>query len=380
MRQFVAPWLFDTYILLARLKMNKLGITLTLLVTLLRISVIESFAAESFPEEQWRQDLGMSGLRRSIALDSPLGELLTRNISYRMSSMMTESADPEGSVSVDSSSSIIQFNSLATIGSNNNTGFFLKTTARHVDFEISNELNANAKRLDFGILARPLTGKSRSGYFGASLIFEENNGHPTMTKSSRLGDGLGIRLESGKILSKRWSVSGKAEFLDWTGEKKMRSMNMDHQVVSNPIKNERIYANFDLIRSSPFLRGRGNWRSGIHHLSNRFEQSINSMGSPAPEPFGNSERLGIVRTGFLQMWPSAKVKDATLYIEVMADYEFENNMNKYIRDSVTFSSKAGVAWTPSPLSRIQLEWQNFKGQKGHRGREGIMLVVLLDGF
>ena len=50
------------------------------------------------------------------------------------------------------------------------------------------------------------------------------------------------------------------------------------------------------------------------------------------------------------------------------------------RDSVTFSSKAGVAWTPSPLSRIQLEWQNFKGQKGHRGREGIMLVVLLDGF
>ena len=59
MRQFVAPWLFDTNILLARLKMNKLGITLTLLVTLLRISVIESFAAESFPEEQWRQDLGM---------------------------------------------------------------------------------------------------------------------------------------------------------------------------------------------------------------------------------------------------------------------------------------------------------------------------------
>ena len=78
--------------------MNKLGITITLLVTLLRISVIESFAAESFPEEQWRQDLGMSGLRRSIALDSPLGELLTRNISYRMSSMMTESADPEWSV------------------------------------------------------------------------------------------------------------------------------------------------------------------------------------------------------------------------------------------------------------------------------------------
>jgi hypothetical protein len=368
------------YILLAGLHMNKLRVTFTFLLILLQTSLIESFAAESLSEEQWRKDLGMSGLRRSIALDSPLGELLTRNIGYRMSSMLTESADPGGSVPVGSSSSIIQFNSVTSIGSNNDYGFFLKTTARHVDFEISDKFNANAKRLDFGILARPLTGKSRSGFFGASLIFEENNGRPTMMDSSRLGDGLGIRFESGKILSKKWSVSGKAEFLNWTGEQKIRSMNMDHQVVSNPVKNDRIYANFDFIRSSPLLTGRGNWRSGIHYLSNRFEQSINSIGNPASEPFGNSERLGLVRTGFLQMWPNTKVKDTTFYVEVMADYEFENNMNKYTRDSVTLSSKAGVAWVPSPLSRFQLEWQNFRGQKGRRDREGIMLIILLDGF
>ena len=360
--------------------MNKLRVTLTVLLILLQTSLIESFAAESLSEEQWRKDLGMSGLRRSIALDSPLGELLTRNISYRMSSMLTESADPGGSVPVGSSSSIIQFNSVASIGSNNDYGFFLKTTARHVDFEISDKFNANAKRLDFGILARPSTGKSRSGFFGASLIFEENNGRPTMMGSSRLGDGLGIRFESGKILSKKWSVSGKAEFLNWTGEQKIRSMNMDHQVVSNPVKNDRIYANFDFIRSSTLLTGRGNWRSGIHYLSNRFEQSTNSIGKPASEPFGNSERLGLVRTGFLQMWPNTRVKDTTFYVEVMADYEFENNMNKYTRDSVTLSSKAGVAWVPSPLSRFQLEWQNFRGQKGRRDREGIMLIILLDGF
>lgn len=360
--------------------MNKLGVSFTFLVILLNISLTESFAAEPFSEEEWRQGLGASGLRRSIALDSPLGELLTRSISYRMSSMLTESADPGGSVPVGSSSSIIQFNSVASIGSNDNYGFFLKTTARHVDFEISDKFNANAKRLDFGILARPLTGKSKSSFFGASLIFEENNGRPTMMDSSRLGDGLGIRFEAGKILSKKWSVSGKAEFLDWTGEKKIRSMNMDHQVISNPIENERIYANFDFIRSSPLLNGRGNWRSGIHYLSNRFEQSINSIGSPASEPFGNSERLGIVRTGFLQMWPNTKLKDTTFYLEVMADYEFENNMNKYTRDSVTLSSKAGVAWVPSPSGRFQLEWQNFRGQKGRRSREGIMLIILLDGF
>jgi hypothetical protein len=335
---------------------------------------------ELLSQQQWRQLLGMSGLRRSIALDSPMGELLTRNMSYRMSSNLSLLTAASKSVPVKSESSIAQFNSVASIGHNKDYDFFLKTTARHVDFEISDTFDASAKRLDFGILARRISGKSKPTYFGASLIAEENIGRPRFSDSSRIGDGIGIRLESGKVLNNHWSVSGKAEFLDWKGNKKMRSMNTDRQIISNSVQNERIYANIDFIRSLSSLNGRGSWRSGIHYLSNNFEDSIDSMGLPSTEPFGNSERLGIARTGYLQMWPIAQVANTTVYFEAMVDYEFENNMDKFTQDSLTLSAKAGIAWIPSPLRRIQLEWQKFEGQKGLRSREGIMLIILLDGI
>ena len=334
---------------------------------------------ELLPQQQWRELLGMSGLRRSIALDAPLGELLTRNISYRMSSKLSLSTEPSKSVTVKSESSIAQFNSVASIGHNKDYDFFLKTTARHVDLEIPDTFDASAKRLDFGILARKVSGKSKPGYFGASLIAEENIGRPKFSGSSRFGDGIGIRLESGTVLNNSWSVSGKAEFLDWKGKNKMRSMNTNRKIISNSLQNERIYANLDFIRSLPSFNGRGSWRSGIHYLSNHFEDSFNSIGLPTTEPFGNSERLGIARTSYLQMWPVAQVANTTVYFEAMVDYEFENNMDKFMQDSLTLSAKAGIAWIPSPLRRMQLEWQKFEGQKGLRSRDGIMLIVLLDG-
>ena len=342
-------------------------------------SLREVHASESLSQQQWRQLLGMSGLRRSLALDSPMAELLTRNMSYRMSSNLSPSTAASRSVPVKSESSIAQFNSVASVGQNKGYDFFLQTTARHVDLEISDSFDATAKRLDFGILARRISGNSKPTYFGASLIAEENIGRPRFSDNSRIGDGIGIRLESGKVLNNHWSVSGKAEFLDWKGDKKMRSMSADRQVISNSVQNERIYANLDFIRSLPSLNGRGSWRTGIHYLSNHFEDSINSMGLPSTEPFGNSERLGIARTSYLQMWPIVQLSNTTVYIEAMVDYEFENNMDKFTQDSLTLSAKAGVAWIPSPLRRIQLEWQKFEGQKGLRSREGIMLTILFDG-
>ena len=59
----------------------------------------------------------------------------------------------------------------------------------------------------------------------------------------------------------------------------MRSMNTNRQIISNSVQNERIYANLDFIRSLPSFSGRGSWRSGIHYLSNHFEDSIQQYGA-----------------------------------------------------------------------------------------------------
>ena len=147
----------------------------------------------------------------------------------------------------------------------------------------------------------------------------------------------------------------------------------------NSVRNGRIYSNLDFIRSASSLGGRGSWRSGIHYLSNNFEDSINSVGLASTEPFGNPERLGIAQTSYFQMWPFAQIANMTVYFEAVLDYEFENNMDKFTQDSLTLGAKAGIAWIPSPLRRIQLEWQKFEGQKGLRGRKSIVLTVLLDG-
>ena len=92
-------------------------------------SLYATDANELLSQQQWRELLGMSGLRRSIALDAPLGELLTRNISYRMSSKLSLSTEPSKSVTVKSESSIAQFNSVASIGRNEDYDFFLKNNS-----------------------------------------------------------------------------------------------------------------------------------------------------------------------------------------------------------------------------------------------------------
>ncbi|MEC8587215.1 MAG: hypothetical protein VXY78_02450, partial [Pseudomonadota bacterium] len=57
-----------------------------------------------------RRALGMSGLRRSIALDAPLGALLMRNNTYRIAKL-SSAAVPAGDRKFTSSSAIGQFNS-----------------------------------------------------------------------------------------------------------------------------------------------------------------------------------------------------------------------------------------------------------------------------
>ena len=74
-----------------------------------------------------RRALGMSGLRRSIALDAPLGALLMRNNTYRIAKL-SSAAVPAGDRKFTSSSAIGQFNSVLDIGLVGETAFFLKTT------------------------------------------------------------------------------------------------------------------------------------------------------------------------------------------------------------------------------------------------------------
>ena len=75
-----------------------------------------------------------------------------RNNTYRIAKLSL-AAVPAGDGKFSSSSAIGQFNSVLDIGHSGDTAFFLQTTARHVDFEVSDLLKASVKRLDLGVIA-----------------------------------------------------------------------------------------------------------------------------------------------------------------------------------------------------------------------------------
>ena len=334
---------------------------------------------ESLDLPSMRRALGRSGLRRSIALDAPIGALLMRNNTYRVGKLSSAAGTGlPSSGKFTSSSAIGQFNSVLEIRHTSDTAYLLKTTARHVDFEVSDLLKASVKRLDLGVMAMRKSRAQNTQYLGLSVISEDNTGRPQFVDGSRIGNGVGLRLEGGAQISETWAVSFRTEFLNWHGENRINRPNLKPQPITNPVDNGRVISNVDIIKASNSLGGRGQWRTGMHYLSNRFEPQQNNFDMTVREPFGDHERLGFIRTGYLQMWPLARIPGVTAYVEANLDREFENNMDQFLSDRTIFSAKLGVNWAFAPARQLLLEWQRFNGINRIRTRNGLLMTILLD--
>ena len=317
---------------------------------------------------------GMSGLRKSIAFDAPIGDLLSRTGTHRVAAL--SNSDQE-----DYSSSIIlgQFNSLFNFTTQGDTSYFFKTTARHVDFKEADLLQASSKRLDVGVIGMQLSKSNLVQYLGVSFISEENIGRPQFVDAYRIGNGSGFRLEGGAQITINWALSFRTDYLDWKGDN-VANISPLPMPITNMVDQVRKYHNVDLIQVMSTLGGVGQWRSGIHFLDSSYGKQLNNLGRAVEEPFGNREQIGTLRTGFNQTWPFQGLSKTTLFIEGHVDYEFKNNMTASFDDKTTVAFKIGGTWTPTPMHRIQLEWQEFHGTRDIRSRSGLALVILFDGL
>jgi len=317
---------------------------------------------------------GMSGLRKSIAFDAPIGDLLSRTGTHRVAAL--SNSDQE-----DYSSSIIlgQFNSLFNFTTQGDTSYFFKTTARHVDFKEADLLQASSKRLDVGVIGMQLSKSNLVQYLGVSFISEENIGRPQFVDAYRIGNGSGFRLEGGAQITNNWALSFRTDYLDWKGDN-VANISPLPMPITNMVDQVRKYHNVDLIQVMSTLGGVGQWRSGIHFLDSSYGKQLNNLGRAVEEPFGNREQIGTLRTGFNQTWPFQGLSKTTLFIEGHVDYEFKNNMTASFDDKTTVAFKIGGIWTPTPMHRIQLEWQEFHGTRDIRSRSGLALVILFDGL
>ena len=320
---------------------------------------------------------GMSGLRKSIAFDAPIGDLLSRTGTHRVAAL--SNSDQQDVQDYSSSTTLAQFNSIFNITNHGDTSYFLKTTARHVDFEEADLLQASSKRLDVGVIGMQLSKSNLLRYLGVSYISEENIGRPQFVDAYRIGNGNGFRVEGGAQLTNNWAFSFRSDYLNWRGDN-VANIPALPVPLSNSVDQIRKYHNVDLIRVMPSLGGIGQWRSGIHFLDSSYGEQANNLGRSVKEPFGSREKIGTLRTGFNQAWPFQGLSKTTFFIEGHVDYEFTNNMTTSFDDKTTLVLKIGATWTPTPIHRVQLEWQEFHGTRNVRSRSGPALVILFDGL
>jgi hypothetical protein len=339
---------------------------------LLAILTVQStgFAQNSINEQARKvyAAAGMSGLRKSIAFDAPIGDLLSRTGTHRVAAL--SDSDQQDVQDYSSSTTLGQLNSILNITTQGDTSYFLKTTARHVDFAEADLLQASSKRLDVGVIGMQLSKSNLVRYLGVSYISEENIGRPQFADAYRIGNGRGFRLEGGAQITNKWALSFRTDYLDWKGNN-VANIPALPVPIANSVDQVRKYHNVDLIRVMPSLGGIGQWRSGIHFLDSSYGEQLNNLGRLVEEPFGNREKIGTLRTGFNQ---------TALSIEGHVDYEFKNNMTVSFDDKTTVAFKIGATWTPTPTHRVQLEWQEFHGTRGIRSRSGPVLVILFDGL
>lgn len=348
-------------------------------------------AAEPVPElvhGRWLGAMGASGVRRSLANGSDLGELINRSTSYKMAAQvdgMRKRQQAAGldlpSIDFDSETDawVAQSGSLFPLIEGSQRNLSLRASVRRAERYEDERVDARADRIELGLFSSTVP-----GYLGLSAVVERTKAELGFIRGNRDADGLGLRLDYGRILNETWAVSGRLEHVWWDGDGRTYIPSRTGTVlVTQDTSFERNYLNLEFIGryelTLPFAaNGQLRWRSGLHYLRNGNDRQVNSLGQVVEEPFGELERLGLLRTGAYYSWRAGQEQRWSPYVELTYDYEFENNMDSIIQDPHTLTAKAGLARLIKPGWRAQLDVQRYQSLNGERVRNGATLAVVMD--
>jgi len=166
-------------------------------------------AAKSSRYGQWLGALGGSGLRRSVANGSDLGELINRATTYRLGQQLQSGylANPANggslagfSFATDVDGVVAQGSSFIAIeksaeGKHSVIDFHVRRALRKGDY-----IDAVSDRIDLGFLKNHNYFANGAGYFGLNLILEQTDADVKFVNGERSGDAYGLRLQTGEVL------------------------------------------------------------------------------------------------------------------------------------------------------------------------------------
>jgi len=366
----------------------KAPLTLVLLALLLCTTASGIATAAEPPSAQalWARNMGQSGLRRFYATGADLGELVNRQVSYQTANRLATArlaANPAAAVTPaalasEASGYVGQHDSLVKLPVSLQQPLFLRTLARTAKRLESDKLHSSNDRYDLGLLYAP----SQNSYAGLGIAVESTSADLKYVSGATELNAVGPRFDAGLRLNPVFALGIRAEQLQFSGDNVVTSRGT---TVSRELDYRRRYLQVEAIArlSTQQWQVLPAWLQvggmvAMHALDTRYESQLNSLGQPVREPFGNNERLMLLRSGLFASATLGARRQWNPYAELLIDREIDNNMTKPLDDRTGAILRTGVAWLPATGKRLSLEYQRSQSRDRLRERNNLLFVVIQD--
>ena len=349
------------------------------------ISMVQAAENTLPPRAQWARGMGQSGLRRIYATGGELGELVNRQVSYQIAQRITGLSPRLGLPDASHSKAegyVAQIDSLIPFKPGPGLPVSIRALGRTATRIEKDKVHSRNDRLDLGMLVAP----SVDSFYSLGLAMEYTHADLKFVDGETSGFAIGPRLDGGFRVNDVLALVFRLEDLQFKGENRIMVKTPGGVLnITRDIENHRSYFQIESILR--LTRSQLSWlptgmqlggMSGIHYLNTWHEQMQNSLGQAVVEPFGDHERLGIVRVG---TYLSSTLGDSgswNTYAELLYDYEFDTNMNRVINDPQSTLLRLSVAHVPGPGKRVSLEYQGSWNAGRTRKRNNWVLSVVMD--
>lgn len=358
--------------------------------TVIVTTMLTAMPAQSQPlaaqRGQWMATMGEAGLRRSYASGADLGELVNRAVSYQMSKRIhdqrvSSQPDPDPR-SIDSriESYVTQNDSLLPVDTGLERPLFVRALARVAWRNEEKRVSSRNDRIDLGLLYAP----SQYSYIGVGLAGERTTSE--LRYISGQGDGLawGPRLDAGVVYNNIWAFSVRYDWLTYRGDSDVSVDTPGGRLdIARDVEYTRQFLDLEAVahynaRNVSWMPvgTQVDWSSVLQYLDYRYEPQIDSLGRPAQEPFGDHNRLGILRSTVSVA--QSLGENWSLGAELGVDYEWENNMDFPIDDPLTGVAGVSITRLIAPGQRLMLEYERYENRRGQRSRDNVSVIATFD--
>lgn len=337
---------------------------------------------------QWAAAMGESSLRRFYSAGGDMGEIVNRVVSYQTANRVWQSqqgrpgAPAPSDMRSRTDSWAAQNDSLIPIADSMERPLFARVMVRLAGREEEGLLRSRSDRLDLGLLYAPTSGS----YVGIGLAAEESSSDVLYADGRARGQTFGPRFDAGLVINSTWSVGIRYDYLMYSGDSEVNVQTPGGRLnIARDAEYTRQYLQAGLMAritpaQLPWLpEGSAlRWSNGLQMIQNHHERAVNSLGQVASEPFGRTEYLSLIRSGFNYSQNITADGVWSAFAEVAFDYEIDTNMAFPIDDRAGMVYSAALVRQLARGKRVQILLDRFQHANDDRSRNSVTLIGVID--